>query len=192
MTDNLRIAYSFPSPCGSITVKDDRGCYIPFDVRSSGFETAFEADSGRVYNTPDNYIIAVPACRLRKGTVYRIALEGISLSVGCTDECSECVVGSGNGCSIAIGGSDPNEREKYSQFLAHRTSDALPYTITADFDYDRSRFVRYDLRILPDCSGFRFELMDDSCEEIVFLAAWLETCAGIEGDTEDAVQFWVL
>ena len=192
MTHNQRIAYSLPSPCGCITVRDDRGSYIPFDVRSSGFETAFEADSGMVYSTPHRYIIAIPVSRLSRDRTYHIALEGIRLAVGSTDECSECVVGSGNGCSIAIGGSDPNEREKYSQFLAHRTSDALPYTITADSDYDRSRFVRYDLRILPDCSGFRFELMDDFCNEIVFLAAWLETCAGIEGDTEDAVQFWVL
>lgn len=187
-----RIAYHLSTPCGSITVRDDRNNLVPFTLRTSGFDTAFEAGSGAVYNTPHKYIIAVPASQLDIGRVYRIGLEGIRLAVGATDECNECVCGSGNGHSIAIGGADPNEPEKYKQYLARRSENEPPYTITAEYDFDRSGFVRYDLHILPDCSGFRFERLDEQCDEIVFFAAWLETRPGIEHETGDAVQFWVL
>ena len=192
MPANEKFAYHLPTPCGSITVRDDRNNLLPFAARASGFETAFIADSGTVFNTPHKFVIALSASRLEQGRAYRIALEGIPLAVGAADECNECVAGSGAGHSIAIGGADPNEPEKYSQYLAHRSADEPPYSITAEYDFDRSSFVRYDLHILPDCSGFRFERLDEQCDEIVFFAAWIETRPGIENETEDAVQFWVL
>ena len=192
MPDCKPNAYHLPTPCGSITVRDERNSLLPFEVRESGFVTAFEADSGNVYNTPHKYVIALPASLLEIGKVYRIALEGISLRVGSTDECSECLVGSGNGHSIAMGASDPNEPEKYSQFLARRSSEDIPYVITAEFGFDRGDFTRYDLGILPDRSGFRFERLGDLCDEIVFFVAWIETRIEIENETEDAVQFWTL
>jgi len=46
--------------------------------------------------------------------------------------------------------------------------------------------------LLPDRSGFRFERLDDLCDEIVFFVAWIETRIEIENETEDAVQFWTL
>lgn len=185
-------AYHLPSPCGSITVRDDKDNLVPFSLRAGGAATAFEAGSGAVYRNAHRYVIVLPAERLEAGRVYRIALDGIALGIGSTDECSLCVVGSGNGCSIAIGGSDPNQPEKYRRYLAHRSADDPPYSIAAEYDSDRSGFTRCDLYLLPDCSGFRFERLDDTCHEIVFIAAWTESHPDIVGETEAAVQFWVL
>ncbi len=192
MSAGERHAYHLPTPCGGITVRDDRNNLVPFALRESTFAAAFEAGSGAVYNTPHKYIIALSASMLEKGRVYRIALEGIGLCIGSSDECCECVCGSGNGFSIAIGASDPNEPEKHSQMTRSLTLEGLVYTITAAYDFDRSSFTRYDLQMLPDFSGFRFERLDDLCDEIVFPVAWLETSDDTQFETEDAVEFWVL
>jgi len=192
MSAEERLVYHLPSPCGSITVRDDRNSFVPFIVREIGSHTDFVSGSGAVYNTPHRYIIVIPAGSAEKGRVYRIAQEGCRLCIGDTDECSECVAGSGNGFSFALGGTDLNDGEKRRQYTARLTADDPPYTITSECAYDRSGFERYDLHVLPDFSGFRFERLDDSCGEIVFLAAWIETHPGIERETEDAVQFWVL
>ena len=192
MSADEKTAYHLLTPCGSITVRDDRNSFVPFAIRKSGSETAFEADSGRVYDTLRAYIISVPAARMEKGRVYRIALEGIRLGIGSTDECCACVVGSSADCSIAIGAADPNEPEKYSQYLSRRSAVDPPYSIASEYSFDRSGFARYDLHVLPDFSGFRFELLDDLCQEIVFPVAWIESRPDIRHETENAVQFRVL
>ena len=180
------------TPCGGITVADENDNPVPFDLRHSGFLTAYEDGSGRVYNTPHKYIISVPAAALERGQRYCVRLTGTRLYMGDTDECYLSVAGSGNGFSIAIGAADPNEPEKYCQLIPSHDREGLLKAITAQVDFDRSSFTRYDLYALEDFSGFSFELLDDSCAEIVFPVAWIETGDKIIAETEDAVQFWVL
>ncbi len=181
--------YSLPTPCGSVTVTDPEGGYVPFFVGRNFFAPVFESCSGHLHYARHSYVIHICTRHLRKGQVYSIRLEGTALSVGSADECTESVSGVHDGHAIAIGAIDHNVYEKLEQGAAfarqHGTvsppKDAIPY--------DRSGFRRYDTARLPDCSGFSFELLDEDWEEIVFPVCWQED---LHGEGRSAAEFRVI
>lgn len=189
MTPDGTFTHRLTTPCGSICITDSCGGSVPFSVRKNGFDVTYESYTGRLHHTEHNYALCVPSTALKKGELYRIALDGAPLSSGCCDECTECVSGTAGGYAIAIGATDYNEWRKTEQLVAYARANNIDLHLPMKnvINYDRSEFVRYDVVRLEDCSGFRFELLDDDCDEIVFLVAWIEDNWG-EG--EEAVQFW--
>jgi len=177
------------TPCGCITVTGSEGELVPFAVRKNGFDVTYESFSGRLHHTEHNYIIAIASSSLKPGNVYRIALSGAQLGIGCSDECTECVSSTANGFAIAIGAIDHNEWRKVEQLVAYAKANNIDLHLPMRnaINYDRSEFVRYDVARLEDCSGFSFELLDENWEEIVFPVAWIEDD---HGEGEEAVQFW--
>ncbi len=155
------------TPCGEVVVTDEKGERVLFSVRRYGFAPY------RIFvGTPDeqviepiaNYEICIDSRRLRLGERYRIRMSGIRLEFGGADERTIGVVGTANGYSLGLGAYDPNDEEKMDQDIAASEDRLL---------YDKSRFVQYDLEMLPDFSGFSFELLDRSVAELRFPVAWI-------------------
>lgn len=184
------------TPCGEISVVDGQGRKCRFSVRNNPYQTDYRLFCGtgreRVLHTETNFLLCVPASELRLGETCQVRLTGTRLGFGGSDEHTEAVSGSANGCSIAIGAYDPNDDEKqrqayeYSQqqgFLARRMILPPP-------QYDKSRFVGYEVDMLEDYSGFRFRRLEKTVQEICFTVAWVacepEHCT----EYEAAVEFW--
>jgi len=178
-----------PTPCGTITVTGGRYGSVPFAVRKNGFDPVYESYTGRLHHTEHNYVLCVDCSRLEKGSVYTIALTGAELSVGGGDECTQCLRGTMGDYSIAIGAVDCNQWRKNEQLLAMAREKGVSLPPSSPPVYDRSEFVRYDVERLEDCSGFRFELLDDGCDEIIFPVAWIKN---EHGEGEEAAEFWVI
>lgn len=184
------------TPCGDVFVTDENNAFIPFSIQKNSFDCPyeFESMSGMLETimTDTNYSLVIDGTLLKHGIHYRIFLSGAILDYGDSDEGTECVSGCSNGYCIAIGAYSPNDNEKMDQayayskkmgFLEHRFIQAPP-------KYDESKFIKYDIEMLEDNSGFSFHLIDDDCSEIVFKIAWIRSKPGDELHYEGAVQFW--
>lgn len=185
-----------PTPCGEITVTDGTGSRIRFSVKANPFRPDYHLFCGtekeEAINTDTNYLICIQGRDLRKGHVYKICLTGSQLQYGDSDEHTEAVSGTSNGYSTAIGAYDPNDDEKMKQaykhskkhgFLAHKM-------IVSPSQYDETQFVKYDVEMLKDFSGFAFHLIESFLEEINFPVAWIKNKNRDPLDYEAAVEFW--
>lgn len=173
---------SLLTPCGEITVRNENREKCRFSVRKNVFCSEYSLFYGtkneESIHTDTNYLLCIHTDDLVVGNTYKICLKGSQLHYGDSDEHTEAVSGSANGYSIAIGSYDPNDAEKICQALISTAQ------------YDKSRFVQYDVEMLDDYSGFSFRLLENSVQEIIFPVAWVENeCEGI-ADYEGAVEFW--
>lgn len=172
------------TPCGNITVTDELGQTIEFSVRMNSYSPDCDG-----LNTDTNYELCINTADLEFGHTYKICVKGASLSYGDSDEHTECVSGTLNGYSIAIGSYDPNDEEKLCQAEEYSQKRGCEGTIASPPEYDKSRFEKYDVEMLDDYSGFSFQLIDRSSAWIVFLAAWIENVSDPK-DCEAAVEIW--
>lgn len=121
-------------------------------------------------------------------------MTGAKLDFGDSDEHTEAVSGTSNGYSIAIGAYDPNDDEKHWQACEYSSKQpeiARQRIIVPPPLYDESSFVKYDVEMLKNYSGFAFRLLDRSIQEINFPVAWVENkYKGLELYYEDAVELW--
>lgn len=185
-----------PTPCGVIAITDESGKNVKFSVRDNPYRPDYHlfygTENQEIVNTDTNYLISVDTSILVLGQIYRIHLTGSELHLGDSDEHTESVCGTSNGYSISIGTFDPNDDEKMSQaedyskkqgYLARRT-------IVEPQEYDKSRFVKYDVEMLADYSGFAFHLLERTIDKIVFPVAWIENKHEDADEYEGAVGFW--
>lgn len=187
---------SLATPCGRICIVDAAGNKVPFSLLENPYRPACHyADADgveRELQTDTNYLIAVDPALLRRGETYRITLPGKILAWGDSDERTVCVSGMANGYSIALGAYDPNEEEKMRQ--AEQYSQEIGawerHVIIEPPTWEERNFVRYDVAMLEDESGFRFHRIDDDSREITFPVAWIKNIPGAEIDCQAAVELW--
>lgn len=190
---NRRVLFT---PCGDILVVDRAGKQIPFTVKENSYGTDYELTNSKGerkdVNTKTKYDVLLDVADLTLDEEYKICLHGAKLHYGDSDEHTECVSGSANGYSIAIGAYDPNDEDKMDQAYAY--SKATGYlakrVLVCPPEYDESKFIRYDVEMLEDCSGFRFRLIDLSWPTVIFPVAWIKNEPGEEMYYEGAVEFW--
>ena len=164
------------TPCGDITVTDENNQKCVFSVKENPYRPDnylfYGTEKEKAINTDTNYVICIDVNGLEVGSLYKIYLTGGKLSYGDSDEHTVAVSGISNGYSIAIGAYDPNDDEKISQVYIYSRKDG--FDGFDDFEYDKSNFIRYDVEMLEDYSGFFFRLLDKSSEYIKFPVAWIE------------------
>ena len=193
MKDDLK---ELSTPCGAITVVDAHHNRVPFTLRKNLFDCPYHfkdsAGNTVTLSTDTNYNLVIKASDLTKGAVYRITLEGTQLEYGDADEHTECVSGCSNGYCIAIGTWLPNDDEQlrqayeYSEKIGCLKHGSLIYPP----QYDTSKFVKYDVEMSDDCSGYSFYLIDDTVSELTFPVAWIKSNGIDDLEYESAVQFW--
>lgn len=187
-----RCITSLETPCGEVLVVDQEERRCRFSVRKNPYcpDYYLAYGAGERINTENNYLLCVDADDLQAGRMYRVYLAGAPLRFGDSDEHTEAVSGTWNGYSIAIGAYDPNDEEKMRQAVEYSLRAGITGRIVPPLRYDESRFVKYDVELLADCSGFRFRLLDRSVREVKFPVAWIENGNGEQGEYEAAVEFW--
>lgn len=172
------------TPCGNISITDERGHRVKFSVRKN----PYSPDCGGL-NTDTNYELCVSTADLELGNTYKICVKGAELSYGSSDEHTECVSGTSNGCSIAMGAYDPNDEAKLRQAAEYSKKRGYEGMIVDPPEFDKSCFKKCDVQMLDDFSGFSFQLIDRSNAWIVFPAAWIKNVSDSE-ECEDAVEIW--
>ena len=164
------------TPCGDITVTDEKGKKCVFSVKDNPYKSDYYLFYGtereKAINTDTNYVISVDTDDFKIGQIYKICLTGGKLSYGDSDENTVAVSGISNGYSIAIGAFDHNDDEKLSQAYIYSRKD--DFDGFDSFEYDKSNFIKYDVEMLEDYSGFSFRLLDKSEKYINFPVAWIE------------------
>lgn len=185
-----------PSPCGYIRVADASGKAIPFTIRKSAYYTEYELETSKgerkLVNTDTKYDVVIDTAELALQTEYRIYLRGTTLHYGDSNEHTECVSGSANGYSIAIGAYDPNDEDKMDQMEEYSELNGflLKNLLVKPPVYNEDSFLRYDVEMLRDYSGFKFHLIDREDPNICFPVAWIKNEPGEEMYYEGAVEFW--
>ncbi|MCH5193888.1 MAG: hypothetical protein J1F11_08010 [Oscillospiraceae bacterium] len=163
------------TPCGDITVTDENDNRCRFSVGENPYRPDqylfYGTENEKTINTDTNYMICIDVDDLQVGARYKVRLSGCKLHYGDSDEHTTAVSGISNGYSIAIGSYDPNDDEKVSQAYAYLQKEKASQH---DIRYDESKFVRYEIDMLGDCSGFVFKMLDNSEKDIKFPVAWIE------------------
>ena len=173
---------------------DGQGRKCRFSVEKNPYQADYRLFCGtgreRVLHTETNFLLRVPASELRLGEPCRVRLTGTRLGFGGSDEHTEAVSGSANGYSIALGAYDPNDDEKQRQAYVYSQQQGLlaRRVILPPPQYDKSRFVRYEVDMLKDCSGFCFRLLEET--EVCFPVAWVACEPEYREEYEAAVEFW--
>ena len=187
---------SLSTPCGEITVTDEKENKCRFSVKKNPYNPDYHLFYGtekeEAFNTDTNYLICIHASDLIVGDMYKVCITGCQLHYGDSDEHTEAVSGTLNGYSIAIGSYDPNDEEKMAQAYEYSRKQGFLACnmIKCPPQYDESCFVQYDVEMLEDCSGFRFCLLENTIQEISFSVAWVKNKYENLLDYEDAVEFW--
>lgn len=183
-----------PTPCGEITVTDNKGSRIPFTLQKSIIDTDYHVfehtQNEKAVHIEHAYLLTIDIDHLQKEILYQIRLNGAKLRYGYSDESTECISGSSNGYSIAIGAFDPNDDEKVAQAFSYSKAQGITYAIVPPPEYDESKFSQYDVEMLEDFSGFWFRLIDTQHPIIQFPVAWIKNEPGAEIEYEWVVECW--
>lgn len=163
------------TPCGDITITDENENKFMFSVEENPYRPDYYlfygTENEKTINTDTNYMIYIDVDDLQVGHYYKIHLSDCKLHYGDSDEHTVAVSGIYDGYSIAIGAYDPNDDEKMHQAYARLHKEKKSHH---NIKYDKSRFVRYEIDMLGDYSGFVFRLLDKSEKNIKFPVAWIE------------------
>lgn len=184
------------TPCGAIIVINENNEKCRFSVKQNPYHPEYHLFYGTEHeeavHTDTNYFLCIHTYDLKLGETYKIRLIGSQLHFGDSDEHTEAVSGTSNGYSIAIGSYDPNDEEKLRQADEYSFRQGLlsRNKICFPSQYDERCFVKYDVEMLDDYSGFSFRLLENSIQEINFLVAWIENKHEGLLDYEGAVEFW--
>lgn len=187
---------SLQTPCGEIAVIDENKRKCRFSVKKNPYHPDYYLFYGskneEALNTNTNYLICIETCDLTVGHMYKICITGSPLHYGASDEHTEAVSGTSNGYSIAIGAYDPNDNEKMEQSYKYSQKQGFfsRNKIIPFLQYEKSRFVQYDVEMLENCSGFSFRLLANSMQEIKFPVAWVKNKYENFLDYEAAVELW--
>ena len=145
----------FLTPCGTITVRDESGNPVEFTVRRS--EPLFPeqylfygTDYAYPVQTPDEYEICISAESLQPETAYHLKLHDCECRFGGSDENTYCNYSFKNNYHISIGAYNPN-----------------------DGRFEETEFRKYKILPFSDWSGYRFFLLEDYPDEIIFRIAWI-------------------
>lgn len=188
----------FATPCGVLRFRDDKGNILPFQIRQEIREedaSVYDniAEKWVPLDSQDQYTVCIPARNLTVGSEYEMRLYGdYNYTYGDSDECAVASLVTADDVTLSLGACDLNEDEKNRQAVpifvdGERQEWHYPET------FDTSKVSGYLLFALPDWSGYRFRLLDDTVSEIRFRLAW--TPHNIEyAEPEDyaAVTNWTI
>ncbi len=118
--------------------------------------------------------IIIRTDELRIGESYIIRLDGdYSFGFGASDENSISNVITYNDCTLSFGAYDPNDDGKDRQAVPYYKN-GVRIGFKPPEQYDISEFRGYLLNVLPDWSGFVFQLLDRTMPEVRFRIAWIK------------------
>ena len=168
----------FATPCGVLRFRDDKGNILPFQIRQEIWEedaSVYDNIAGKwvPLDSQDQYTVCIPARDLTVGSEYEMRLYGdYNYTYGDSDECAVASLVTADDVTLSLGACDLNEDEKNRQAVpdfvdGERQGWHYPET------FDMSKMSGYLLFALPDWSGYRFRLLDDTVSEIRFRLAWV-------------------
>ncbi len=144
----------FLTPCGKITIQDETGKHFHFSIRKR--ENLFPkqylfygTDYAYPIQTQDEYELCIPTEFLQTGKNYRLQIHDCACAFGGSDENTYCNYSFKNNYHLSIGAYNPN-----------------------DMKFDKTKFRKYSISPFSDWSGYRFFLLDDYPDEIIFRIAW--------------------
>lgn len=168
----------FDTPLGLLCCTNKNGEKIFFSAVP--FETQYDTTvydliaSKRVKVKPTyQSVVSVLSDTLQIGETYTLRLIGnYAYQYGNRDENTICNVITENNISLSLGAYDPNDAEKDRQWVP-----VFDGSVRIGFEppeqYDTSKFKGYILSVLPDWSGFSFQLLDRTLKKIEFRLAWI-------------------
>lgn len=188
----------FETPCGILRFTDDSGNILPFQIRQE-----IREESASVYDNiaeewipldaQNQYTVCIPACDLTVGSEYVMRLYGdYNYAYGDSDECAVASLVTSENVTLSLGACDLNDDEKNRQAVpvivnGERTGWGYPDA------FDTSKMRGYLLFVLPDWSGYRFRLLDDTEPEIRFRIAWAaHTAEHAAPDDYGSVTNWTI
>ena len=168
----------FATPCGVLRFRDDKGNILPFQIRQEIWEedaSVYDNIAGKwvPLDSQDQYSVCIPARDLTVGSEYEMRLYGdYNYTYGDSDECAVASLVTADDVTLSLGACDLNEDEKNRQAVpdfvdGERQGWHYPETFVT------SKMSGYLLFVLPDWSGYRFRLLDDTVSEIRFRLAWV-------------------
>lgn len=183
----------FATPCGMLRLTDADGNAVPFSIRQEirGTEIrvfdAFEQKEVRL-DTGNQYTVLIPAAQLKKHADYILRIHGtVSFRYGDSDEYAVASLAETDTVTLSLGAQDLNDDEKCRQAVPV-LKNGVQTGLRAPERYDESKFRGFAVYPLPEWSGCRFRLLDDSVPDIRFRLAWLlHTAAGAEPEAYAAV-----
>ena len=168
----------FATPCGVLRFRDDKGNILPFQIRQEIWEedaSVYDNIAGKwvPLDSQDQYSVCIPARDLTVGSEYEMRLYGdYNYTYGDSDECAVASLVTADDVTLSLGACDLNEDEKNRQAVpdfVDGEQNGWKYPET----FDTSKMSGYLLFVLPDWSGYRFRLLDDTVSEIRFRLAWV-------------------
>lgn len=167
------------TPCGTLRCTNKDNTIVPFRSiqLDSHYKTAVydEIQSDCVTVVPEyQSTISIDISNLRIGAAYIIRLNGdFSYGFGASDENAISNVITHNDYSLSIGAYDPNDGEKDKQCVSVYDKGVRIGSKPPEH-YDESKFNGYLLSVLPDWSGFSFQIIDRTLSEALFRIAWIK------------------
>ncbi len=174
----MKVLTEFQTPCGILRCFDSNKNSIPFEVKpidkihKTAVYDEIQSDWVEVANICQT--ICVPANSLNVGETYTCCLCGNNqYCFGASDENAIANVVTSNGFSLSLGAYDPNDNGKDRQYIPIYDGNVKIGWQPPEY-YDISEFRGYLLSVLPDWSGFSFNMLDYSLPEIIFRIAWIK------------------
>lgn len=193
-----RTLTGFETPCGTLTLTDADGEKLPFQVQQLMWDTAVSvydniAQKHIPLESQNQYQITVPADTLTFGTDYILRLSGdCKFSYGDSDECALASLASHKNATLSLGAQDFNDAEKDRQAVP-MMRDGIQTGLQKPAEYDESKFREYVVFALDDWSGYRFHLIDKTCQKIIFRLAWAaHNLPNVSAEEYAAVTNWTI
>lgn len=186
------------SPVGIFTVKYEEK-KIPFSIKKNNFDIPFEVYDSENKNvvamlrTETNYSLIIDLNNLEIGRTYKISFSAGKLEYFGSDEHTEALTTTINGCSVGIGMYNPNDDEEIEQSICYSKQMGY-YTqkmIIAPPLYDETKFREYIIKQAEDKTGYYFKVLDNTLDKITFLVAWIENKNLPAVEYEGALSFWL-
>lgn len=168
----------FATPCGVLRLRDDNGNILSFQIRQEIWEqsaSVYDDVAGKwvPLDAEHQYTVRIAAADLTVGSEYVLQLHGdYNYAYGDSDECAVASLVTAKDVTLSLGACDLNEDEKNRQAVpdfVNGEQNGRKYPET----FDTSEMRGYLLFVLPDWSGYRFRLLDDTVSEIRFRLAWV-------------------
>ena len=193
-----RTVTEFETPCGILTLTASEGEQLPFQVQQVMWDLQVSVydDVAQEYvplESPQQYTIRVQADALTPGKDYILRLDGdCKFAYGDSDECAVASLAATENVTLSLGAQDLNDAEKDRQAVPLMRG-GVQTGLREPEQYDESKFREYVVFTLDDWSGYRFRLIDETCQEILFRLAWAEqNLPHVDAEQYAAVTQWTI